>query len=312
MLRLVALLPPEEGALVASVLESIALERSQQPAQAAGEALAKGREAPEVPDPAEDPWAARRADALVAVCERAAGVAASELEGAPGRTRVVVHVDASLLSGKAEGCRCTLEDGRALPPSVAEWLACDAEVVELWEREGLPIDLGRSRRTVSPRLRTDLNARDRGCCFPGCPVPGRRTHAHHLQHWLKGGRTDLSNLVSLCGFHHRRLHEGAYTIGDQRDGSLSFAARNGKPIKAQSQRLDCASAGAPHLRPGAERSPSRSADNGTGEDRRDYPEPSQRRADSAPPDGGRDRRPTLRVRASSRPWRPRSGWAPSP
>ncbi|MBJ7601770.1 MAG: DUF222 domain-containing protein, partial [Candidatus Dormibacteraeota bacterium] len=242
MLRLVALLPPEEGALVASVLESIALERSQQPAQAAGETLAEGREAPQVPDPAQDPWAARRADALVAVCEHAAGVAASELEGAPGRTRVVVHVYASLLSGKAEGGRCALEDGQALPPSVAERLACEAEVVELWEREGLPIDLGRSRRTVSPRLRMALNARDRGCCFPGCPIPLRRTHAHHLQHWAEGGRTDLSNLVSLCGFHHRRLHEGAYSIRHERDGSLSFEARNGKLIRAQSQWLDCASA----------------------------------------------------------------------
>ncbi len=93
MLRLVELLPPEEGALLASVLESIALERSQQPAQAAG-TLAEGQEAPQVPDPAQDPWAARRADALVAVCEHATGVAASDLEGAPGRTRVVVHVDA--------------------------------------------------------------------------------------------------------------------------------------------------------------------------------------------------------------------------
>ncbi len=59
MLRLVALLPPEEGALVASVLESIALERWQQPAPAAGATLAEGREAPQVPDSAQDPWAAR-------------------------------------------------------------------------------------------------------------------------------------------------------------------------------------------------------------------------------------------------------------
>ncbi|MBJ7601974.1 MAG: hypothetical protein JF888_02045, partial [Candidatus Dormibacteraeota bacterium] len=53
---------------------------------------------------------------------------------------------------------------------------------------------------------------------------------------------------SLCGFHHRRLHEGAYSIRHERDGSLSFEARNGKLIRAQSQWLDCASAGAPHLR----------------------------------------------------------------
>jgi len=161
---------------------------------------------------------------------------------------VVVHVDASLLSGAEEGGRCSLEDGQVLPPSVAERLACDAVVVELRERDGLPIDLGRSRRTVSPRLRTALKTRDRGCRFPGCPVPVRRTHAHHLQHWAQGGGTDLSNLVSLCGFHHRRLHEGAYSIRRERDGSLRFEARNGQPIRARAVGLECAGAGSAHLR----------------------------------------------------------------
>jgi len=248
MMRLVAVLPPEEGALVASVLESIAQARAEQASEAARQAQAEGSDALAVGDPAEDAWAARRADALVAVCEHAAGVAPEELEGAPGRTRVVVHVDASLLSGAEEGGRCSLEDGQVLPPSVAERLACDAVVVELRERDGLPIDLGRSRRTVSPRLRTALKTRDRGCRFPGCPVPVRRTHAHHLQHWAQGGGTDLSNLVSLCGFHHRRLHEGAYSIRRERDGSLRFEARNGQPIRARAVGLECAGAGSAHLR----------------------------------------------------------------
>ena len=53
MLRLVALLPPEDGALVVAALEAVA--RS--------ETLTKGGDG-EAPDPAEEPWAAARADAV--------------------------------------------------------------------------------------------------------------------------------------------------------------------------------------------------------------------------------------------------------
>src|SRR5215472_881654 len=53
MLRLVALLLPEDGALVVAALEAVA--RS--------ETLTKGGDG-EVPDPAEEPWAAARADAV--------------------------------------------------------------------------------------------------------------------------------------------------------------------------------------------------------------------------------------------------------
>ncbi|HYA01174.1 MAG TPA: HNH endonuclease signature motif containing protein, partial [Candidatus Binatia bacterium] len=65
--------------------------------------------------------------------------------------------------------------------------------------DGLPIDVGRRRRMVSARLRRALESRDRFCRFPGRAVPARMTHAHHVRNWAAGGRTDLRNLVSLCG-----------------------------------------------------------------------------------------------------------------
>lgn len=48
--------------------------------------------------------------------------------------------------------------------------------------------------------------------FPGCGVPFRSCHIHHLHHWADGGPTELANLVPLCGTHHRHHHEGGYTI----------------------------------------------------------------------------------------------------
>ena len=37
-------------------------------------------------------------------------------------------------------------------------------------------------------------------------------------HWANGGETKLSNLVTLCGFHHRLVHEGGYGITATDDG----------------------------------------------------------------------------------------------
>ena len=56
-----------------------------------------------------------------------------------------------------------------------------------------------------------LKARDGGCRFPGCDRT-RFTEGHHVKHWADGGETKLSNLVTLCGFHHRLVHEGGYGL----------------------------------------------------------------------------------------------------
>jgi HNH endonuclease len=102
--------------------------------------------------------------------------------------------------------------------------------VTITERDGLPIDVGRVRRLITPRLRLALQSRDEGCRFPGCSVPAPRTDGHHLQHWIDGGRTDLANLVSLCRFHHRRHHEGQFRIRRDGPGNFTFTAADGKPL----------------------------------------------------------------------------------
>jgi hypothetical protein len=73
-----------------------------------------------------------------------------------------------------------------------------------------------------------LNARDRGCCrFPGCPNT-RYLDGHHIQHWAHGGETKLSNLISLCKFHHRQVHEGNVVVLVLDDGAIRFVTPNGQ------------------------------------------------------------------------------------
>jgi hypothetical protein len=74
-----------------------------------------------------------------------------------------------------------------------------------------------------------VRLRDSGCRFPGCTRQGW-LDAHHIIHWIDGGLTDLENLLSLCRFHHRRVHEGGWTIHGNLTGTLTFVDRSGRTV----------------------------------------------------------------------------------
>jgi Domain of unknown function (DUF222)/HNH endonuclease len=103
----------------------------------------------------------------------------------------------------------------SLPISAAgvERLACDCNVTRiLLGQDSAVIDVGRSSRKVSPATRRALNIRDRGCRWPGCDRPASWSSGHHLVHWIRGGPSDLANLVLLCYRHHWMVHEGKWQL----------------------------------------------------------------------------------------------------
>jgi hypothetical protein len=110
-------------------------------------------------------------------------------------------------------------------------LACDASVVALIEDEdGEPLNVGRKTRTITSQLRRFLKARDKGCRFPGC-TNTRHIDAHHIKHWANGGETKPSNLVSLCSFHHHKVHEGGMEVQMLDDGAVRFVRLDGTTLE---------------------------------------------------------------------------------
>ena len=116
-----------------------------------------------------------------------------------------------------EPVRSDLEDGTRVSAETSRRLSCDASVVRLTEApydsgQGVArvLDAGRKTRTIPPAIRRALETRDRGCRFPGCGL--RFTDAHHVRHWADGGETKLENLILLCRFHHRLVHEEGYRV----------------------------------------------------------------------------------------------------
>ena len=113
-------------------------------------------------------------------------------------------------------------------------LLCDCHVQPLiTDNLGVPLDLGRSRRLASHAQRVALAARDQGCTFPGCPAPANWTQAHHLDHWIDGGRTDIDNLASDCGHHHDVVHRPGWRQHLTPDGWTWFESPSGERFWGQ-------------------------------------------------------------------------------
>ena len=134
--------------------------------------------------------------------------------GTPG-VRILVDEQA-LATGRGYG----VVEGSAESVSLAtvERVACTSgvETVTL-DAHNRVLDLGRSRRLYSAPQRAALAVRDGGCLWTGCERPPSWCEAHHLDHWSRGGRTDLDRGVLLCRHHHLRLHNEGWSI-DRRAG----------------------------------------------------------------------------------------------
>jgi len=107
-------------------------------------------------------------------------------------------------------------------------IGCDTSISRLLENaKGEPISIGRKSRVIPPPMRRALQARDKGCRFPGC----KHTYfidGHHIQHWSRGGTTSLDNLVLLCRHHHRLVHEGGFACEKGENGDVIFRNQTGR------------------------------------------------------------------------------------
>ncbi|MBN9756380.1 hypothetical protein Ae406Ps2_1143 [Pseudonocardia sp. Ae406_Ps2] len=196
----------------------------------------RAREAAEhAPGAVVDTLAARRADALLDLVTREGDDEGGPVVSRPG-TRVTVVDDATTGSARLDG-------GPEIPAPTAERLACDARArVLLTDRHANHLYLGRSRRLAGPSQIAALSAAGAaegrpGCRFPGC-AHTRHLHAHHVRHWLHGGPTDIDNLVLLCSFHHRLVHDHGYVILRPPGGTWTVHRPDGTVVRPTGAPLD--------------------------------------------------------------------------
>jgi len=148
MIAISGQLDPEAGAVLVAALDPLST-----PAPCTGNGGSR------TPDPR--PADRRRAEALIEVCRRAtaAGGAAPVIS----KAQVVVFIDYDRLSETVRGAGTTLA-GQVLSPQTVRRLACDASIIPVvLGGENQPLDVGRTKRLVTPALLTALWVRDKRC-----------------------------------------------------------------------------------------------------------------------------------------------------
>ncbi|MCA1004601.1 HNH endonuclease [Rhodococcus hoagii] len=193
-------------------------------------------------NPMDDPTiprtpARQRADAFAEILRRYLDSGDTPIEGGE-RPHLSLHVNAQDLARSQSDHEWAGADGDPdlfgdkdvarmphmgpLSIATARRLACDCHLTPIVMDDGVPINLGRTSRTVSKKQRRALIARDHGCAFPGCGAPPAHCEGHHVIHWADGGPTDLDNLVLLCRYHHTLLHHSHWEVKIGGDGHPWF------------------------------------------------------------------------------------------
>ena len=165
----------------------------------------------------------RRAEALIEICRRA--TAAGGAAPATRKTQIVVLIGRHHLTDTVRGAGTTLT-GQDLSPQTVRKLACDASIIPMvLGSQGQPLDVGRTKRLLTPSLLTALWVRDKACTFPGCERPPTWCDAHHVRHWIDGGETSLTNMALLCAHNHTYVHRWDLTATVAPDGVTRHTAQ---------------------------------------------------------------------------------------
>ena len=160
-----------------------------------------------------DTYPQRLADGLVEVAATTGGVSTPP--------QITVHAQLDALTTETQGAT-ELENGALIPNDTARRLSCDCVLETVITNGSVVVGVGRNSRTIPGWLRRLVTHRDGGRCqFSGCRHT-RWLQVHHIQHWADGGNTDLDNLILLCGFHHRFLHEHGWHITTSDAGAFEL------------------------------------------------------------------------------------------
>ena len=102
---------------------------------------------------------------------------------------VIITIDIEdLLNGTGYGLT---SDGTLIRTDQVRTMVDQAEVYYAFlDRNGVVLNLGRTRRIATRSQSAALIARDGGCSFPGCDRAPEWSERHHVIPWIDGGPTD--------------------------------------------------------------------------------------------------------------------------
>jgi hypothetical protein len=91
----------------------------------------------------------------------------------------------------------------------------------------------RAKQDVPPAVRREVLRRDHHRCrAPGC-AHATFVDVHHVRTRADGGQHDPGNLITLCGAHHRAIHEGTLQIVGDGSAAAEFLHADGTSYGAR-------------------------------------------------------------------------------
>ena len=132
---------------------------------------------------------------------------------APGKSTQSVSAQQDSTPARGPSPVAALGFTGPVSPTTVGLVLCEAAMRRVvLDADSAPLDFGREHRLVTVALRKALEARDRGCAFPGCGRPVSWTDAHHCVPWSEGGVTAIDNCVLLCRMHHTVVHHTGWEV----------------------------------------------------------------------------------------------------
>src|ERR1700722_10388154 len=147
----------------------------------------------------------RHHDALLTLAR--AALASGDLGHHNGLPASII-VTTSLQELEAAAGRGLTGGGTLLPMSDVIRLAGHAHHYLAIFDNGKALALYHTKRIASPAQRLVLYAKDRGCTFPGCPVPANLCETHHNNPYATNPVTDVNDLALACGPNHQLADHG--------------------------------------------------------------------------------------------------------
>jgi hypothetical protein len=149
--------------------------------------------------------AQRNHDALLAAAR--ALLASGELGQHNGLPASII-VTTTLKELEARTGKALTGGGTLLPMNDVIRLAAHAHHYLAIFNNGTALALYHTKRLASPAQRIVLYAKDRGCSFPGCDVPGYLCEVHHCNRYATNPVTDVNDLTFACGPNHKLAEQG--------------------------------------------------------------------------------------------------------
>ncbi|MBA2953248.1 DUF222 domain-containing protein [Nocardioides sp. MAH-18] len=201
-------IPTFHGAALRKMLAAITAPKHQRATRSAGAEQLRGPDA--------------MGQALCTLIERYPVTQLPKLGGL-NATLVVTITEDSLL-GRVERAGL-LDTGDRISPGAARRLLCEAGVIPVvLGGDSMPIDVGRERRFHPTYHRLAITVRDQGCRAEGCDRK-LGLHTHHVDRWADGGTTTVDQGISLCPWHHSRIHDTTYATTKLPSGKVAFHRR---------------------------------------------------------------------------------------